>query len=347
MAISESALAARGGFAPLPHARGPLSAFLLHHLTANPHRFEAPPVSVNDPIANDDFQLALYLCYELHYAPVEGIDERWEWNPSVLEFRERLERAFEHALRNAVPAVAIDEGVARTLRRLARADDGQSVSSFVERHATEEQFKELVIHRSLYQRKEADPQTWGIPRLSGGPKAALVEIQYEEYGAGRARDVHAALYADTMEAAGLDPAIGAYTNVVPGITLATVNVQTMFGLHRRWRGALVGHLALYELTSPVPSRRIAAGARRLGLGERVARFYDAHVDADAVHGYLACDVMAQGLADDEPELARDVVFGARALAHLEARFGSHVLTAWRAGRSSLRHRRPYDGWARG
>jgi hypothetical protein len=31
-----------------------------------------------DPIADLDLQLALYVCYELHYAGFDGVDERWE-----------------------------------------------------------------------------------------------------------------------------------------------------------------------------------------------------------------------------------------------------------------------------
>jgi len=38
----------------------------------------------------------------------------------------------------------------------------------------------------------------------------------------------------------------------------------------------------------------------------------------------------------EPELAADVVFGLQATEFLEGRFGAHLLSSWRAGRSSLR-----------
>jgi Iron-containing redox enzyme len=47
------------------------------------------------------------------------------------------------------------------------------------------QLREFAIHRSAYQLKEADPHTWAIPRLTGAVKAAMVEIQADEYGDGR------------------------------------------------------------------------------------------------------------------------------------------------------------------
>ncbi|MGZ0146041.1 hypothetical protein ACXJJ3_03120 [Kribbella sp. WER1] len=37
--------------------------------------------------------------------------------------------------------------------------------------------------------------------------------------------------------------------------------------HRRWAGALAGHLAALEMTSTLPNRQYAAGAIRLGASE--------------------------------------------------------------------------------
>jgi carboxylate-amine ligase len=66
------------------------------------------------------------------------------------------------------------------------------------------------------------------------------------------------------------------------------------GLHRRLRGAIVGHLAVFEMTSSVPNRRYATGLRRLGLGEDATTFFDVHVLADAVHESVAAVDLAGG-----------------------------------------------------
>src|SRR5205807_8709536 len=134
-----------------------------------------------------------------------------------------------------------------------------------------------------YQLKEADPHTWAIPRLMGGPKSAMVEIQADEYGGGQPGQSHAELFADTMAGLGLDATYGSYLDLLPGTTLATVNLISLFGLHRRWRGALVGHLAVFEMTSVVPMSRYSAALRRLGVDHSARLFYDVHVEADAVH----------------------------------------------------------------
>lgn len=324
----------------VPRPRGPVSAALVERLHGAPGPLRVPlPDAAADPLTDDDLQAALTVCYELHYRGLPGVDERWEWEPSLLALRRDLEAPFEAALREqvTVPDLPRSEDTDAALRAIAAADEGPSLSQHLARHGTEDEFREFAIHRSIYQLKEADPHSWAIPRLSGGPKAALVEIQGDEYGGGRPERVHAALFAKTLRALGLDDRYGAYVDHVPAITLATVNLMSLCGLHRRLRGAIVGHLALFEMTSAVPNRRYGDGLRRLGLGDAdVLDFFDEHVEADAVHESVAAVDLAGGLVRDEPQLAHDVLFGACALAHVEGRWAAHVLDAWGAGGSSLR-----------
>jgi hypothetical protein len=323
----------------LPDPRGPLTeqlfAALLGYDAAPLELLDPPPCA--EPLCDEDLQLALYVSYELHYAGIEGVDERWEWSPSLLTLRGRLEAQLEEALDALVGPCAPDDAldVGASLHRLVAEDDGPALSRFAETQASHEQMLEHVVHRSAYQLKEADPHSWAIPRLAGAPKAALLEIQFDEYGEGRAERMHASLFARTMSALGLDPAYGTYLGLLPGITLATVNLMSFFGLHRRRRGALVGHLAAFEMTSSIPNRRYGNAFRRLGHGADVTAFYDEHVEADAVHENIAAWDLAGGLAQAEPHLAADIIFGARALLALEALWAEHLLAAWRRGRSSL------------
>ena len=325
----------------LPDPRGPLSEALLAALSRPVHTLE--PLSVpapGDPLADEDVQLALYCCYELHYRGLPGVDEAWEWEPSLLGLRRELEALLEQgvaALAGEPRAERVaPEEMDLALRAIADADDGPSLSLHVERHATLEQVQEFLVHRSPYQLKEADPHAWAIPRLSGPPKAALVEIEADEFGAGRPDRIHALLFARMLEAVGLNGSYGAYVDHVPAMTLATVNLMSWFGLHRRWRGAIIGHLALFEMTSSVPSRRYGDGLRRLGLGKDATDFFDEHVEADAVHESIASVDLAGGLVRQEPALAGDVLWGARALVAVEGRWAAEMLAAWEAGRSSLR-----------
>ena len=320
---------------PLPRPRGPLSAYLVDALQAEPHPLDAVPAPLDDPLGGDDFQLSLYLLYELHYRSFQGVDEAWEWEPSLVAVRAALERPFESALRDALPDETdpVDDVPAYLTRLLANVE-GPSLSRFLETQADLDQFLEFVVHRSAYQLKEADPHSFAIARLSGRSKVALVEIQADEYGGGKPERQHARLFAETMATLGLDPAYGAYLDRIPGVTLATVNLMTLFGIHRRLRGAIVGHLALLEMDSTQPNRRYANALRRLGR-PGATEFFDEHVEADAVHEAIAAHDLAGALAVDEPDLAPDIIFGARAMVLLDQRLARHVLASWEQGESSL------------
>ncbi len=321
----------------LPTPRGPIGEELLAALRHPAHALSSrsPPV-LGDPLADEDLQLSLYLLYELHYRGLPEVDERWEWEPTLLACRAQLEAIFERGLLEAVPlpaSVAADE-VDVALREIARRDS-PPLSNYVRSSASLAQIREFMVHRSAYQLKEADPHSWAIPRLWGPPKAALIEIQADEYGGGRAERIHAELFARAMAAVGLNRDYGIYLQVIPGLTLATVNLMSLFGLHRRLRGAIVGHLALFEMTSSLPNRRYGDGLRRVGFGGEATLFFDEHVEADAVHENIAAVNLAGGLLRQEPQLASTLLWGAEVLAYLDNRWAAHLLACWRQGLSSL------------
>jgi hypothetical protein len=164
----------------------------------------------------------------------------------------------------------------------------------------------------------------------------MVEIQADEYGGGAPERMHSELFAGMMRDLGLDASYGALWNAAPAVAFASVNTMSLFGLHRRWRGAALGHLAAVEMTSSEPSRRYSAGLRRLGFDERTTVFYDEHVEADAVHEQIASVDMCGSLVAESPQLLEDVLFGAACALAVDGLAGRHLLQAWEAGRSALR-----------
>ena len=335
--------------------RGPLSAQLLYVLGEEPG--PAPQLALAarelvagcaDVLHDADLQLTLLVLHELHHQGWPGVDDGWEWHPDLVALAAEIERPTEQALR----ALAVDwlpsstpgpADVPRALGEITRRDVGPSLSRHLARRGTREQYAELLVHRSIYHLKEADPHTWAIPRLAGRAKAALVEIQADEYGGGRAEWMHAALFGQTMRGLGLDDRYGHYLDDVPAITLAWANTMTLFGLHRRLLGAAVGHLAALEMTSSTPMRRYGNGLRRLGFDVATTRFYDEHVEADAVHEQIAAHDLAGQLALARPELVPDLLFGAAAALAIDVVLTEHVMSCWEAGASSLRStREPED-----
>ncbi|WP_344112474.1 iron-containing redox enzyme family protein [Kribbella alba] len=315
----------------LPPPRGPLSAWLIGRLEG---RGSPMPSSITvdrtSPWADEDLQLALWCCYELHYRGFDGVTPDAEWDPEILAFRARLEKPWSEWLTSSFQPVVTDDPVSRQLRELIDTDDGPPLAAHLHRHADLDQFREFVRNRSIYQLKEADPHSFGIPRLDGPAKAALVEIQADEYGGGRPERMHAELFRTTMRWLGLDDTYGHYVPDVPAVTLAISNLMSYFAVHRRWVGALVGHLAALEMTSTLPNRRYAAGAARLGASEAQARYFTEHVEADAVHEQIAAHDLCDGYAAQHPEAAGDILFGAACSLGLDNLFARDLLARWTA-----------------
>lgn len=317
----------------LPSARGPVSAAVEEYLLG------AGPLPRHEEVAaaavyGDDFQLALYLCYELHYRGFAGVSPDHEWDPDLLRTRAALEHRFLSALREDT---AVHDGVEDALAGLlVEPVDGTGVSHFLSKEGELWQVREYAAQRSLYHLKEADPHAWVLPRLWGRAKAAMAAVEFDEFGGGRPDRVHALLFAGLMTDLRLDTTYGHYLDAACAELLATVNLMSLLGLHRSLRGALVGHFAAVEITSSPGSRRLAEAMRRTGAGPAAEHFYDEHVEADAVHEQVVRHDVIGGLLEEEPHLAADVAFGIDVTGHVEDRLADRLLSDWRAGRSSLR-----------
>ncbi|MDJ0386057.1 iron-containing redox enzyme family protein [Streptomyces sp. G-G2] len=319
----------------LPTARGPVSAVVIAALRAGGGRSlpDDSAVARTDPYG-EDLHMALYVLYELHYRGFAGVGEALEWDPGLLRLRRALEERFLAALREDVPA---DRTAAEVFDELLVEPVAQvgSVSGHLAHDGELWQMREYAALRSLYHLKEADPHAWVIPRLRGRAKAAMVAIEFDEFGGGRAEHMHSRLFADLMRDLDLDPGYGRYLDAAPAEALATVNLMSLFGLHRALRGALVGHFGCVEVTSSPGSRRLADAMRRLGAGAAAEHFYAEHVEADAVHEQLVRREVIAGLLEDEPHLDADVAFGADATNFLDDRLGEVLLAAWGRGDSAL------------
>ncbi len=331
----------------LPEPRGPLSEALSHDLATRPtlsatslERADRLGRAPARALTDEDLQLSLAICYELHYRGFDDVSDEWEWEPTLLRLRAGLEQRHLEALQELVGPVPVTGGpIDRQLAAVIAADDGPSLSAYMAKHGTLDQWREYLTLRSVYHLKEGDPHTFAIPRLSGRAKSAMVEIQADEYGGGTPERMHSELFAGLLRDLGLDATYGALWDDAPAPAFAAVNTMSLFGLHRRWRGAALGHLAAVEMTSSEPSRRYSAGLRRLGFDQRTTVFYDEHVEADAVHEQIASVDMCGSLVAEQPDLLPDVLFGAAASLAMDAVAAEHLLGAWESGRSALRRDR--------
>jgi hypothetical protein len=319
----------------LPEPRGPLSQAVVSTLTGSngARSVTESMVRRGDPYG-DDLQLALYLCYELHYRGFAGARSDLEWNVELLKLRALLEERFLASLR--ADATRHTDPADALAGLLVEPAGGRGPSYHLKRAGELWQMREYAALRSLYHLKEADPHAWVIPRLRGRSKAAMVAVEFDEFGGGRPERIHARLWAELMTDLGLDVDYGRYVDAAGAEALLVVTMMSLFGLHRSLRGALVGHFATVEVTSSPASRRMVDAMVRLGAGPAAVRFYAEHVEADAVHEQVVRRDVIGGLLDEEPHLAADVAFGIDATVWAEDRLGDHLITAWQRGRSGLR-----------
>jgi hypothetical protein len=309
----------------LPSPRGKLTT-TLHDALRGSRPELADATQASSP---EDAALALWMLHELSYAGFADVDDRCEWHPDLLRLRRDLENELEALLLERFPGVpdSASDDLVTTFFDYVESHDGPSVAGHVHTAATTEQAIELLRWRSVYHLKETDPSSFVLARLPRPARAALAELLYDEYGAGRPERLHSQLFADALRSVGLDPD-EQLVDGVPYEVLEMNNSVSMFGFQRRLRGAAMGHLAAFECTSSVPARRLAQGFQRLDLPLAVIDYYTEHVVADAVHEQLAVRQILLPLVDAEPDQVDGVFLGAFTCLDQEARTGRALLERW-------------------
>jgi hypothetical protein len=316
----------------VPQPRGPLTEELFSAFRLGSDDFYAV-LAVAPTATGEDAALALWALHQLHYTGFDGVPDELEWDPQLIRVRGLLERDLEARLRERVE-LPTGRSFTEDFFDWLDEQDGPSLARFVHRDATAEQLHDLLRVRSVYHLKEADPTAWVVPRVGTAAKAALMELQYDEYGDGDPNRLHHHLWARGIAACGIEPALDAHLDLAPLEILEQNNALSMFGLHRRLRGAAIGHLAAFEATSSLPSRRMAQGLERLGMPQELIDYYTEHVEADAVHEQLAVRTIAGALLAEDPALEADLWFGAAACLELENRTAIAMFQRWGVTRGS-------------
>ncbi|MGV9300873.1 iron-containing redox enzyme family protein [Amycolatopsis sp. NPDC003676] len=327
----------------LPHPRGPVSEMLVRALQSPPEAgakavLDGISAAQVDSVSDEDLQLGLFLCYGPQYCLFGEPAQSWEWDASLVELRKRLETRFARELGEAageLPETEVEK-LPEFLMELGKPSPGRSLSRYIKQEATMAQFKEFLAHRSVYSLMEADHHSLAIPRVRGGGKPALVEIQSDEYGGGIPGRLHSQLFELTMAELGMITEFGGYFEDVPACSLATVNLISYFGTYGRHRGALLGNLAITEIGSHYVNRNFRNGLQRLNGSDDSWLFFQEHIVADAVHEQLAAHDMCGKFVRENPGELSDVVFGAVVTAELGGRANEAILSSWEHGESALR-----------
>lgn len=300
--------------------RGQLSETVFDYLTGTDRRVDRLNADAPLPRDSEDVAVTLWTLQELSYRGFDNVPDDAERDLALIELRLQLEIDLETRLRTDFSAEHFEGSFADIVDGSA----GPSTAEFVLRDATCDEALEILIQKSIYHLKEADPQCFVLPRLDVGPKAILAELQYDELGDGHPERMHAHLFAEALQAAGLDCTYGAYIDRATEATLTLNNAMTLLCMNRRLRFAAMGNLAAFEATSSLPSAAMVRGLRRLGFDGPVTRYYDEHVEADSVHEHLARDICNQ-MTGGDPVLEQEVIFGAYVCLELERRSAASLI----------------------
>lgn len=341
----ERPISPRPTFNILPQPRGPITESLFKALTRSPGALSvkvADRIIARDALFGDDAPLALFCLYELHNRGFRGVSDDWEWDPDCLELRRRLECAFVRQLRYEVflsygMTKVSAKDVAMELTALARTSNSQLLS-FIATDATSTHVEELAIHRSMFRGNEIESRVRAASQLCDHVTSSTRSGGVDDFGLDATVAVHAEMFRMALEATGIDGPHGTSLESVPSASLSSLNLVTMFALHRRWRAALVGYVALREMCLGSAGSYVT-GLERLGM-RGVVDYCRAQHDAGELLDSICLDESVSGFVAAQPELSSDVIFGARSFELLEGAFITRLMTAWSDGRSSLRSGRP-------
>lgn len=257
-----------------------------------------------------------------------------EQNDELWLARRTLEAGFRRFLDNQRDEAGFDPqppgDVAKWFERLATDDhplDSNEWGEHVRERATLDQMKNIVRQRSLFFLREPDPWIHAVPSLTGRAKAGLIDLLLDEYGWGKYERMHSSIYANLMQALGLNSEIDHYEGEASWQFLATLNHQWMCALDPALTRRLIGVVYLTEADSPAAMTNYLAAWERLGIDdENITEFYELHVHADENHRDVALQEVAVPVAEAEgPDAATEIALGIFDGRALEAEFARSEL----------------------
>jgi hypothetical protein len=285
----------------------------------------------NDPSALEEAHRSLYAIYANRiWRPTPDLK-----SADLLRYRLILEAGFRSRLDRVREEDDIDltppaENLGEWFESLALGehplDDG-SWGAYLKDDATLDALKSVVAQRSLFFLREPDPWIYAVPTLTGIAKAGLIDLLLDEYGWGKLDRMHSTIYANLMDALGLETELDHYELTTSWQFLATLNHQWMCALDPMLGRRLIGTIYLTEADSPQAMTNYLAAYDRLGIDDpRVLEFYELHVAADENHRDVALSEVAVPVAEAEGAAAAQAIatgiFDARTL---EAEFAQGEL----------------------
>lgn len=142
-------------------------------------------------------------------------------------------------------------------------------------------------------------------RMPDQPKMELARNYWDEMGRGSPAGMHGPMLARLARHLDLQPRIE--TTVWPALALG--NLLVAFSTTRRYAYHALGALGAVELTAPWRAAHVAAGLKRLGVGQE-RKYYALHATLDVEHSRTWNEEVLTPLANERPECVRSLAEGA-------------------------------------
>jgi hypothetical protein len=285
----------------------------LHAATATADEGSLMALADADPVDEHDALSTLAGLYDLHLAPIDGLNgnERWQHHPALAALRTTLEDELLERLRARDDAtdwtdLPVDDAVA-AMRRIGRREAIPAVYDWLAEAAT---YDELVEFLNLEGGPDGgfdDLVALCQVGLGGNAKLEMARNYWDEMGRGSLPDVHTELHhrlSTALELRSLP------RTKQPVEALERSVVGSMLVVNRARQPEAVGALGLTELQAGPRCRRVLAALDRLEAPEDAVPFYAEHAEADPRHGKDWLDHAVAELGAD-PRWAEGIVRGAR------------------------------------
>lgn len=182
-------------------------------------------------------------------------------------------------------------------------------ASYIKNEMSKEGYRHLLAVGSVDGLVEASRQS----RVCGGAAneimCAIFRVLMEEYGTGRYNKKHSTFFATMMRELGLNEENEFYFDLVPWQSLASMNHNFLLTERRRHYLRYAGGLTFFEVNGPSVYRSYLAAARRVGLSDAAAGYWELHIKEDERHGRQMVEDVAVPLIEQYGTDGWEVLFG--------------------------------------
>lgn len=178
---------------------------------------------------------------------------------------------------------------------------------FLENRASPDDMRFYLAQESSLDPRLDDILALMIMGTDGSEKMELTSNLWDEVGNGNPADAHAAVFASTLDAAGVSASFIA-DNIMLESRICG-NVSAALALSRRHYFKIIGYFGVTEYLTPRRFRSFVAGCKRLDLPEAAYRYHSLHIQIDSRHGPAWLRNVIVPAVVREPRCAYDIALG--------------------------------------